>query len=464
MLRKTVLMMIAICSVLVMPGLLPTTSGETAGIASTDVEPPALFTDAPSTPNWAVRWDGGTNSVDAASAMTADGFGNVYVTGESPHPGSSETDFATLKYNSLGSLLWAKRFPDTGTYSARAKAIAVRGGNVYVVSTRRVASRKTVLTVKYDASGNLLWAKVYAAPDDVEASSIAVDGLGNAYVAASCKKYYLTLKYSPDGMRLWAKRYGLSGDNYDQANAVALDSGGNVYVTGRMGPSYESRRVVTVKYAPSGDQLWVRRHVKPGISASEGTAIGVDKAGNVYVAGVFTPSGSACDYALLKYTATGDLVWVRSYDGPAGGDDRAVALALDTSGKVHVTGASQTASGYRSYATLKYSPAGKQLWCKRYRVGRTRSYEALAIAVDRYGNVFVTGRERNGPNGFDAVTLNYAGDGQLIWQERYNGSGNADDSPVGIAVGGRAASVYVAGSSHGTGTGLDYFVVKYLNH
>jgi hypothetical protein len=460
MLQRTVFLIISIGFFLLTPGISPGVLAQVVGIGQTDRDGPPSLKDEPASPTWVRRWDGGANLLDYAAAMTADSAGSVYVTGYSVHPGTSANDFATVKYGGSGTLLWARRYPNSGSYSAESRAIAVRGGNVYVTGRKLVGSSRTLLTVKYDGNGNQLWAKSYMAPDDVDVSAIAVDSLGNAFVGGSSKKYYVTIKYGASGQRLWVRRYGSSGDNNDQGNALAVDATGDVYVTGRLG-TFDSNQLVTVKYASTGELLWVRRYRKPGIAGSEGNALKVDTAGNLYVAGFFRPSGGECDYALLKYSATGDLLWVRSYDGPAGRDDRAVALALDSADKVYVTGTSQNASGYRSYATLKYTPAGDVLWSKRYYLGTTVSYYARAMVVDRYANVLVTGHVMGGPNGNDCVTVKYNSDGGLLWHERFNGSANADDFPVGVASSGRAAKAYVVGSSRETGSGLDYFVLKY---
>ena len=54
--------------------------------------------------------------------------------------------------------------------------------------------------------------------------------------------------------------------------------------------------------------------------------------------------------------------WTARYNGPGNGADRARAMAVDKSGNVYVTGESTGARVDVDFATLKYSPAGKRLW------------------------------------------------------------------------------------------------------
>jgi hypothetical protein len=91
----------------------------------------------------------------------------------------------------------------------------------------------------------------------------------------------------------------------------------------------------------------------------------LDSAGNVYVTGAGGGNGIyETDYATIKFGADGSLLWVATYNGPINGDgsDTAYAIALDDSGNVYVTGGS---SGFEDYATIKYDAAGNELWVAR---------------------------------------------------------------------------------------------------
>ena len=80
-----------------------------------------------------------------------------------------------------------------------------------------------------------------------------------------------------------------------------MDGSGNVYVTGRSYGSGTDYDYATLKYDPDGNQLWIQRYNGPGNALDEATAIAVDGAGNVYVTGFGSGSGTDYDYATLKY-------------------------------------------------------------------------------------------------------------------------------------------------------------------
>ena len=79
------------------------------------------------------------------------------------------------------------------------------------------------------------------------------------------------------------------------------------------------------------------------------------------------------------------------YHGPETGSDYARAIALDGSGNVYVTGASAGSETASDYATIKYNSAGKQQWVARYDGPAHSNDHAVAIAVDGSDDVYVTG-------------------------------------------------------------------------
>ena len=154
----------------------------------------------------------------------------------------------TLKYGPDGKLLWKNRYNGPNNGEDYATAIAVDGnGNVYVTGESYGGSLlRDYATLKYDPEGKLLWENRYNGPGNGvdSATAIAVDGNGNVYVTGESSGDYATLKYHPDGNLLWEKRYNGPGNSYDSASAIAVDGNGNVYVTGESNGDY-----LTVKYS-----------------------------------------------------------------------------------------------------------------------------------------------------------------------------------------------------------------------
>jgi hypothetical protein len=252
----------------------------------------------------------------------------------------------------------------------------------------------------------------------------------------------------------WVRRYNGPGNEKDEPCGIAVDSSGNIYVSGKS--NYENFDYLTIKYYPNGDTAWIRRY--GGSSEETATAMALDSYGNVYVTGYGYNAGTGFDYTTIKYDQDGNLDWSRTYNGTANANDFANAIAVDNSGNVYVTGETQNSGTGNDYTTIKYYPNSDTAWVRKY-IG-IYDDKAYAIACDGSGNVFVTGGSADILTNYDIATIKYKANGDTSWVRRYNGPTDSLDVALRIAFDG-SGNVYVAGASTGIGTALDYITVKY---
>jgi len=377
---------------------------------------------------WEKRYNGpgsGTNNLDdRPNSLVVDADGNVMVTGFSP-VGNNLDNYAVKYGAATGAVLWERR-----TINSIRGAVMDGSGNVIVTGIGYAAF--DFVTAKYGAAdGAVLWEKNYNGPSNRPdaARALAVDASGNVAVTGSSYSYesgedYYTAKYAAtDGALLWEKRYDGPIHSRDLAQAMVMDAGGNVVVTGQSGADY-----YTAKYAAAdGSLLWEKRGAT--INHDRAQSVAVDGNGNVVVTGS-SLDGNEADYYTAKYAAAnGALLWEKYYDGPAHFEDSASAVAVDGSGNVLVTGTSYQffvdglGSFYADFYTAKYAAAnGALLWQKSYNGPANSEDSATALAVDGSGNVIVTGQSGN-----DCYTAKYAAaTGALLWEKRStNGFGLA---------------------------------------
>jgi uncharacterized delta-60 repeat protein len=262
----------------------------------------------------------------------------------------------------------------------------------------------------------------------------------------------------------WVARYDGTASDFDIATVVSHDESGNVYTAGGSLGTGSDYDYALVKYNSSGVQQWVARYNGPGNSEDVASAITVDLSGNIYLTGWSIGSGSGLDFATLKYNSSGTLLWAARYNGPGNDFDEAYAIQVDSAGNVYVTGTSVGASGYREIATIKYNSAGTQQWAARYSPGSSLASESRALAVDRFGNVYVTGwrflsTDTSGST-YDYITIKYNASGVQQWASLYNGPGSDSDRAVALKVD-FSGNVFVTGGSVGAASGLDYATIKY---
>ncbi len=418
--------------------------------------------------HWLDLYNGPGLGEDFAEAIAVDVEGNVYVTGWSDAlmgPPVNE-DYCTIKYDPDGNNLWTAFYdgPVSGVDAAHDIAVDV-DGNVYVTGRSDSASMD-YLTIKYDPMGMLIYIARWDGPGMAgdEAYAIAVDDLGNAYVTGRCWgagtnwEDMATIKYDPWGVQLWCAMYNSPNSGSDKAYDIALDSDLKVYITGSADGDY-----CTIKYTTTGTQVWSppATYNGPGNSGDEARAIALDADGNVYVTGYsFGGMTTYNDYATIMYNFAGVQQWATRYDG-FNDNDNANDIVVGSFGNIYVTGWS--VNGIEDYATIKYSPTGAQQWVAYYDGPGFGTDVAVAMDIDNCENVYVTGYSDNDPNptwdNYDYATLKYSKEGNLRWEERYNGPDNSWDKAADIVID-EHKYTYVTGFV-GSEQLSDYGTIKY---
>jgi hypothetical protein len=285
-----------------------------------------------------------------------------------------------------------------------------------------------------------------------QAYAIALDSFSNVYITGysyNPGSYfdYCTVKYTSDGLQQWVKYYTTPGFAQDDARKIAIDNAGNVYVTGES--LLGNFQFATIKYSPTGTELWVRRYGTPdGNTFVNGLEI--DNNCNIYITGVNNDSAIT-----IKYDSSGTLVWANRYCSNAGNAE-SNDIVLDAN-NVYITG--YTTTTHREFFTIKYSSAGLQLWERKYNTDTLQKYsryEANSISLDNLGDIYVSGfffENQSSPRRL--CLIKYSNDGNLIWERKDTASISNETTLMAVDEVGNA---YVAGS-----TGFTYMFLKYSN-
>lgn len=154
-----------------------------------------------------------------------------------------------------------------------------------------------------------------------------------------------------------------------------------------------------------------------------------------------------------------NIQWASRYTSAGSNVDRATDLDRDTSGNVIVTGTSWNGTNF-DIVTVKYDPAGVQLWVSTFNGAGNGFDDAHAVDVDDAGNVYVTGYTEGAAANYDLITIKYDAAGTQQWAIPFNSTGNGFDEGYDITSDASGA-VYVTGTAVRTTTNSDYVTIKY---
>lgn len=250
----------------------------------------------------------------------------------------------------------------------------------------------------------------------------------------------------------------LGGQGGDSGAGIALDGGGNVYVTGSTASANFpvtagalqtvcGSCVFVTKLNPSGSAL-VYSTLVGGSAQQWGTGIAVDSAGDAYITGLTSSTDfptlnpaqavirGSFNAFVFKLDSTGSALVYSTYLGGSG-SDQGSGIGIDSAGNAIVAGWTtstdfptkhplQSTYGGGDYDAFvsKLDPAGSALIYSTY-LGGSSSDQALGIAVDSSGNASITGWTSSTDFPTKAALQPYGGGSQDAFVAKINSAGSA---------------------------------------
>lgn len=335
-------------------------------------------------------------------------------------------------------------------------------GFIYVAGYAASESKRNLIVIKYNSEGEEVWTSRLDSYPWYFVSDIKVDLNGNIYVASQADAKYHVAKLRANGQLIWQTPFTTT---LGHAKSIVLHyenntgEDPNIVVTGWIFSGSKSY-TRTTKYNTAGSVLWTKYYDLGG-SANEPNSM-VSIGTGYLVAGFAVNANGNSDYLTIRYDRDGNEVWVKKYDGSAGGADVASDVSVNTltggTYRIAVTGYSRGTGGIDDCTTVLYDQDGNQQWDARY-------YDSNNLEKDNpnsycnsvsasFGTITVASR-----SGDDIATINYDFEGNQLWDQRYNGPGNGLD--IGFQVlKDFEGSVYVLGRSEGESVN-EYTVIKY---
>jgi len=413
----------------------------------------------------------GGSGNDSGEGIAIDSAGNAYITGgtistnfpvtpgafQTAKAGIGEFDAFVTKMNSTGTaLIYSTYFGGDNRDFGNDIALDA-AGNTYVTgltdssnlpvtpgafrSTPVGSDEFDAFAMKLNATGTALVYSTYLGP--IVGSAIAVDSAGNAYIAGQANGDYPTTpgafqtvpggssdgfvtKLNSTGTALIYSTF-LGGSGFDVAAEIAIDSGGNAYVTGAAGPGFpvtpgafqtvfnSFNDAFVTKLNATGTALVYSTYLG-GSGTDSASGIAINEAGNAYVTGVTdssnfpttpgafqTVKAAGQDAFVTELSVAGNSLAYSTYLG-GDGNDFGNDIGLDTAGNASVVGmttstdfpttadAIQSGNGGANDAFItRLNATGAALVFSTY-LGGSNADNARSMVVDSAGSIYLTGQ------------------------------------------------------------------------
>ena len=172
--------------------------------------------------------------------------------------------------------------------------------------------------------------------------------------------------------------------------------------------------------------------------------------GAVLCLAVAAAAGLALAAGAPTQRASGDQQWAQLFTPPGQLDCRAVAAVAAPDGSLYVAASAAVATGApHNIVLLKYSPDGTPAWQRT--MGGSGDDRPAALAVDGNGNVVLAGTTHGTTTGTDAYVVKYSPAGARRWAAHYRGPAGGADTAADVAVDPSTGNVYLAATTSGVG-------------
>lgn len=412
--------------------------------------------DSTSTQLWNTTW--GTTYEERGYGLAINSSGEVYMVGYTQNFNTDDTGVFIAKYNNVGTQIWNTTWSSSGNQEFGWDVALGLSGSIYVtgVSSDDSAGGPNAFLTKFGVTGTPIWEITWGPSNDNEyGQAVTVDSSGNVYITGYTTSFGMggldafLVKYDRSGSQLWNTTWGFNGDDYGMG--VAVDSSGNVYMTGYT-DVFGSNDTYLVKYNSSGTWLWYTFWGGPG--NEYGMDLAVDSNGSIYITGHTTSYGLGdSDIFLVKFNLLTAEVWNKVWGGV--GDDIAYGLALDSEEDICITGTTENfGAGDLDIIVIKYNSSGTRLWNTTW--GGTNNDYSYDIALNTEDNLFLVGATGSfGAENLDVLLVSYTSSGTQLWNTTWGSGSLKDDFGYGIAIS-SANEIYITGYAYSNAFLVNY--------
>lgn len=311
---------------------------------------------------------------------------------------------------------WMRAY--SGNYAQQAQAVMPVSDNGYVFvgwsQFQSTAERdQDAWVVRLDAQGTPLWSKLYGGQQDDSAGAVlaAADGclvLGGFNSSQPASAWIA--KINTNGALLWTKAFG-AGFKYDVKALVSTQDGGYLILGSTDHQSFPASDAWIAKLDSAGNLLWTRI-----LGGEDGDSLtGIVPTPDGYLAVGYSASLGAgkADAWLVKFNASGDILWSKSFGGAQ--DDTASAIIPSGDGDFVITGSTNTFNAL----LFKVDGQGKTLWARVLKGNELDSLYALTRGTT--GEYVAVGSSHAGDKPAAPWVVAVSDGGELLWSKSYDG-------------------------------------------
>ncbi len=261
-------------------------------------------------------------------------------------------------------------------------------------------------------------------------------------------------------VRQWVSRYNGEANLFDLPSKMILDGAGNSYIYGESTGIGTQGDFIIIKYDASGEIIWEKRYNGKGNGADRISSATSDKNNNSIVTGFTTGSDARQYITAAKYDSSGNLIWIKTFEKKKIINGFGQSICSDNDGNIYVAGNVFNDQNNYDVVVLKYSPEGFLIRDFVYEGAAIGDCMCISIKCDSASNLVLCGQTITASSGKDIFLMKLDTTFSISWTKLINGSANSEDNVSAIALS-RENEILLCGSTINTGSYFDFYVAKF---
>lgn len=304
--------------------------------------------------NWESIYNGPADGDDTPYSITTDEFGNVYTAGCSKGINTGIGDIAIIKYNSLGTLIWERRFNGIENNTDAPYAMLLNNNTIYIAGH----SAGKPLILNYNTDGDLIFTLLLNGYGSF--SQIQKRNNGEVFISGNHIDSLVIVKFNNNNQLIWYKNYLIPDFSNNVCKSLKLGNNGEILIAGMTNNQIGNVDGFLMKLDDNGINLWTKIYNSIYNLTDYFEDITVSNNGNIIVSGQTADSLSHTLAVILNYDQLGNIVWQKTRQS-------AIYRNIDTDNMDNIYVGGMVYNGSRSVpAIIKYNQSGNEIWLRSF--------------------------------------------------------------------------------------------------